>query len=81
MESGPPKSEDKKAPVDSDDDDDDMDEMGDQIQELGAVQDGIGSINIGHKASATTSNNHQGQDIEKSGPIKANHKFHVPKST
>ena len=29
MESGPPKPEDKKAPVDSDDDDDDMDEMGD----------------------------------------------------
>ena len=32
MEGGPPKPEDNKAPVDSDeDDDDDMDEMGDQI--------------------------------------------------
>ena len=31
MESGPPKPEDNKAPVDSEDDDDDMDEMGDQI--------------------------------------------------
>lgn len=31
MEGGPPKPEDNKAPVDSDEDDDDMDEMGDQI--------------------------------------------------
>ena len=61
MDSGPPKPEEgKKKDDDSDYDDEDMDEMADQIKDLGNVQDGIGSMNIGHKTTTTTSNNHEG---------------------
>ena len=76
------KDEEKKQSHDdpSDEDEEDMDEMNDQIQELGQVQDGIGSMHIGHKQMATTSNNHEGTDFDSNKPIKANHNFHVPTS-
>ena len=64
----------------SEEDDEDMDEMADQIQELSGVQDGISSMNIGHKTKTTTSNNMEGQDFDSDKPIKANHNFHVPSS-
>ena len=75
------KAEEEKHSQQSDEDDDeDMDEMADQIQELSGVQDGISSMNIGHKTNTTTSNNIEGQDFDQGKPIKANHNFHVPSS-
>lgn len=76
------KDEEKKRNEDdpSDDDDEDMDEINDQIQELGGLQDGIGSMHLGHKQTPTTSNSHDVADFDTSKPIKANHNFHVPSS-
>lgn len=54
--------------------------MNDQIQELSKIQDGIGSMHVGHNKMLSTSNNHEGSDYDSSKPIKANHNFHVPSS-
>ena len=54
------KDEEEKHSQSDEDDDEDMDEMADQIQDLGNVQDGIGSMNIGNQATAKMPNNPQG---------------------